>query len=90
MCVRECVCGVSDRETVCVCVCVCMCVCIVGGVCVHCVWFVFVVCAMCVCDVCGVSVYYVGVVKRFIQSNSFNSFEDYFDFNWKWVTFCLL
>jgi len=45
-------------------------VCSVCGVCVHCVWFVFVVCALCVRDVCGVSVYNVGVVKRFIQSNS--------------------
>jgi hypothetical protein len=30
------------------------------------------------------------VLKRFIQSNSFYSLEEYFDFNWKWLMFCLL
>jgi hypothetical protein len=30
------------------------------------------------------------VLKRFIQSNSFYSLEEYFDFNWKRVMFCLL
>jgi hypothetical protein len=30
------------------------------------------------------------VLKRFTQSNSFYSLEEYFDFNWKCVMFCLL